>query len=59
MSLFTEPCPCGSGDVPHKLYDGHGIYLTFACYKCEKEKLSRYRSDIMERYDCDEPIDED
>ena len=52
-------CSCGSGEQSYWLRDGYGIELCKVCDKCEKEKLSHYRSDIMERYDCDEPIEED
>jgi len=52
-------CSCGSKLPKHALYDGHDIFLTYACEKCEKKKLSGYRSDIMDRYECDEPIDSD
>jgi hypothetical protein len=56
MSTPTK-CPCGSGQWPEALYDGYGIFLTYACDKCRKRKLASYRPDIMERYDCDEPIE--
>ena len=52
-------CNCGSGECKFPLHDGHGIFLTYACDVCEKDKLSRFRPDIMERYECDEPIEED
>jgi len=52
-------CSCGSGKDRYPLYDGYGIFLTYACHDCEKQRLSHYRPDIMERYECDEPIDED
>jgi hypothetical protein len=50
-------CSCGSGEERYPLYDGYGIFLCYACEKCEKEKLRGYRSDIMEQYECDEPIE--
>jgi len=56
---MKRTCPCGSGEDRYAQYDGHGIFLTFTCTKCHKEKMSRYRADIMEAYDCDEPIDAD
>jgi hypothetical protein len=40
-------------------YDGYGIFLTYTCYKCHKSKMSGFRADIMEPYECDEPIEED
>jgi hypothetical protein len=52
-----QQCHCGSGEFPSAQYDGHGIFMTYTCDKCEKEKLSHFRADIFERYECDEPID--
>ena len=52
-------CPCGSGEYKEKQFDGYGIFLTYTCCKCEAEKMSRFRDDIHERYECDEAIDED
>ena len=37
--------------------DGHGIPLAVVCDSCEPQVLSGFRSDIMERYECDEPIE--
>jgi hypothetical protein len=37
--------------------DGHGIPLAVVCDSCEAQVLSGFRSDIMERYECDEPIE--
>lgn len=40
--------------------DGRGIPLARVCNKCAKEKLSKYRPEILRRYsqaDVDEPID--
>lgn len=37
--------------------DGHGIPLAVVCDSCEAQVLSSFRSDIMERYECDEPIE--
>jgi hypothetical protein len=55
----TRPCSCGSGRTHYPLHDGHGIFLTYACESCEKEKLSKFRPDILEQYECDEPLDGD
>ena len=38
-------------------YDGHGIPLCRVCDQCRSAKLSRYRPDIQDQYDVDEPID--
>lgn len=54
-----QKCPCGSGLFPERQFDGHSIFLCYTCDKCEREKLSKYRRDIFEQYECDEPIDED
>ena len=55
-------CDCGSG-LPSKWeLDGQGIPLVRACPKCKKEKLSRYRPEILRPYtqaDVDEPIEPD
>ena len=43
-----------------RIYDAQGIYLCKACDKCEKEKLSRYRPEILSGYsqaDVDEDIE--
>jgi len=52
-------CNCGSGLQREELRDGYGIFLTYCCPKCEKEKISKYRSDIFTQYETDERIDED
>lgn len=41
-------------------YDARGIYLCKVCDNCVKEKLSRYRPEILTGYDqsdVDEPIE--
>lgn len=41
-------------------YDARGIPLCRVCDKCEKEKLSKYRPEILTGYtqaDVDEPIE--
>lgn len=52
-----KPCNCGSGLERDEQLDGHGIFLCFTCPQCEQEKMSKWRSDIHERYECDEPIE--
>jgi len=52
-------CPCGSGLEREEVLDGYGIFLTYVCDKCRKEKLSQYRLDIFARYETDEQIEED
>jgi hypothetical protein len=54
-------CLCGSGKPREAQYDARGIFLTYTCSRCEKEKLSHYRSDVLTDpgYWHDEPIEED
>lgn len=53
----TRECRCGSGEVAYWVNDGYGIPLCKVCTACEARELSKYRSDIMSRYECDEPIE--
>jgi hypothetical protein len=46
-------CPRDERDAE---YDGHGIFLCYTCDKCRAAKMRRWRSDIHERYECDEEI---
>lgn len=57
MKNDNDKCNHTKGDGSWWEYDGYGIPLCRVCEKCEKEKLSRFRSDIKERYECDEPIE--
>jgi len=57
MPRQLDPCPCGSGKIATEVLDGYGIFLCFACDACRKQKLSKFRADIFERYDTDEPIE--
>lgn len=52
-------CSCGSGEEKYPLYDGHRIFLCYVCDECEEGRLSEFRADIFEPYECDEPIEED
>ena len=38
-------------------YDGYGIFLCYTCPMCHGVKMSQWRTDIMDRYECDEPIE--
>jgi hypothetical protein len=49
-------CLCGSGLTPQKQYDGYGLFLCRTCRSCHARQMSRYRRDIREQYECDEPI---
>jgi hypothetical protein len=53
-----KPCPCGSGLPRRELKDGYGIFMTFACSKCEARKMQGFRPDIRTRYQADEPIED-
>jgi hypothetical protein len=52
-------CSCDSGLERNAEYDARGIFLTYACDKCRKRKLSGYRADVLadSNYWHDEPID--
>jgi len=57
MNEDNNKCQCGSGHVPYSIYDGYGIFIRKVCKECEDNLLKKYRKDIFENYDCDEPID--
>jgi hypothetical protein len=55
---------CVGGEVSFEptwwVNDAQGIPLARVCYKCKREKLSRFRPEILSGYDqsdVDEPID--
>lgn len=50
---------CRCGNDGWRINDGHGIPLCVVCDGCEKEAIAGFREDIMERYECDEPVDPD
>jgi hypothetical protein len=54
-------CSCGSGLESRWALDARGIPLRRVCERCEKEKLSGYRADVLTdpNYWHDEPIEED
>lgn len=54
-----KPCPCGSGEPRRELKDARGIFCTFICDECEKEKRAEFRPDIFEdsNYWTDEPVE--
>jgi hypothetical protein len=57
-----QPCDCGSGDMGEWEFDAQGIPLCRCCPKCRREKLSKYRPEILTGYgqgDVDEPIEPD
>jgi len=59
--LGPEPreCNCGSGQIAEAEYDARGIFLTHACPKCKRQKLSKYRQDVLDNpnYEANEPIE--
>ena len=58
--MDPSPCDCGSGQDAEWEFDGQGIALVKACPKCKKQKLSKYRPEILRGYtqaDVDEPIE--
>lgn len=50
-----KPCRCGSGEPRHEIHDARGIFVTFACSSCEKEKLKGYRPEIFTNSNYDAP----
>jgi hypothetical protein len=54
---MSHICFCGSGEPKYPLKDGYGIFLTYVCDKCVKQKRSEFRVDIFEQYETDEQID--
>lgn len=57
-----RPCPCGSGLTSWWETDAQGIELCRVCDRCRKEKLAKFRPEILTGYtqaDVDEPIEPD
>jgi hypothetical protein len=57
---IEKPCPCGSGRESWWEYDAQSIPLCRVCSVCRKQKLSKYRPEILTGYtqaDVDEPIE--
>jgi len=59
MRNYLDNCPCGSGKSAEAVYDGYDIFMCYVCEDCRKRKLAQFRKDTFERYDTDEPIEED
>jgi hypothetical protein len=59
--MANNTCRCGSGLPAFWENDARGIPLCKACDKCRREKLSKYRPDVLTDGDYwhDEPIDEE
>lgn len=56
-----KPCTCGSGKDSWWENDARGIPLARVCIECKREKLSKYRPEVLtnSQYEADEPIEED
>jgi hypothetical protein len=56
---MERTCMCGSGMERKAEFDARGIFLTYACPKCRKVKLSEFRPEVLTdpNYECDEPIE--
>jgi hypothetical protein len=54
-------CSCGSGEEREAEYDARGIFLTYACGKCRREKLAGYRPEVLSdpNYEHSEPLDDE
>ena len=59
LPITERPCACGSGEFPVAVHDARGIFVTYACSGCRKDRLAGYRDDIFTdpNYECDEPIE--
>jgi hypothetical protein len=59
MRNYLGECPCGSGKEAEAQFDARDIFLNYTCSVCHKEKMSKYRPDVLENpnYDCDETIE--
>ena len=56
---YLDHCPCGSAKPAEAVYDGYNIFMCYVCEDCRKRKLSKFRKDIFDQYDAEEPIDDD
>ena len=54
-------CNCGSGLERFAANDARGIFLSFVCDDCERDKLRGFRPDVLSdaNYWTDEPVDEE
>jgi hypothetical protein len=53
-------CTCGSGLPKRDLIDARGIFCTYVCDECERDRMGEFRADIFTNaaYEAEEPIDE-
>jgi hypothetical protein len=62
MPNYTpRKCSCGSGENRTAVYDARNIFLAYTCSKCRKNKLSKFRPEVLTNpnYTTNEPIEED
>lgn len=62
MTTYSRrPCNCGSGLIHYPLIDARGIFCTYVCGACEKEKKAKYRPEIFEnsQYEADDLGDDE
>ena len=57
-TIYSEPkierlitsqrlCGCGSREIPEIEHDARGIPLGYMCSKCRRNKLSKYRPEVL------------
>jgi hypothetical protein len=60
---MSDECQHTKGDGSWWEYDGRGIPLCRVCDKCQEQRLSRYRPEILRGWyaqsEMDEPIEND
>lgn len=47
---MNRPCPCGSGEDRFAIFDAAGVFLTYACDRCEDAKIKRYNPEIFNEH---------
>ena len=50
---MVRECNCGSGKEREEVVDARGIFVTYVCPDCRKEKLAGYRPEIFSDPDYD------
>ncbi len=55
---YVRKCSCGSDEESYWVYDAQGIELCKVCDSCKSDRLSGYRSCILNGYTQDD-VDED
>lgn len=56
----VTPCSCGSGKSSSWVSDARGIPLCRTCDNCHDEKMTKYRSEVLNNsgYDTDERVED-